>query len=1155
MKNSELFRRDPKTANLVNDGQARILNDADDPRAEEMLRYELEHFVCEGQYAAGLNRILSSFLENLGSATQRAAWVSGFYGSGKSHLLKMLCHLWSNTAFKDGATARGLAPDLPKDVLAQLKELDNQGKRAKGGVFAVSGTMPEGSGESARLTVLGIIFRGCGLPAAYNQAKFCLFLRDKGYYVRVEDHVRAAGKDFRRELNDLYVSAHLRKALLACDPGLGDDKDIRELLRQQFPNKTDVITSEFVSLAKDALVIPGKGEIPLTVVVLDEVQHYIGDNKDRSRDITELTEALNKQMGSRVLVVGAGQNALSTDTPQFSWLRDRFTIRVELSDADVETVTRKVLLAKKPEGVARLEAELEKNSGEISRQLAKSSIAATSADRQWLVTDYPILPTRRRFWENALHAVDPSGSSSLLRTQLRITHEALRDVADQKVGHVIAGDFMFFQQQTALVQQGILSREVSDRIIKLKADGTTSGALKARICGLVFLIRKLSRDKGMDIGLRANEEMIADLLVQDLAADGAKIRHEVPALLKELVDASVLLNDGSEYNLQTKESAEWDDLLRVHIAKVRGEVASIAQERKARLRADVDDALDSLRLQQGVTKTTRELLVHFGSEAPENSEQVIPLWVRDGWEVDAKHVQGKAREAGPDSAVLFAWLPQQKEDVLRENLIRMKAADAVLDIKGAPTTRSAEEAQAAMLSRKGDAERAVESILKEILAEAKVFKGGGVELHALELLDKVKDGANDALTRLFPRFAEADFKGWEVAANRARQGDDSPLNALGWKGSTDEHPVCKEILHHIGAGKEGRQILSHFQRSPYGWDKDAVHGALVCLCASGRLLAADARSGEAISAKQLDHPRIAKASFRTESVTLSAKDKIALKGLFQSLGVVCRNEDDLNVKAREYSERLLACGYAAGGEAPLPQRPVVTSVDDLRRLSGNEQLAEILAQHIQLKQWATDWKKLADLAGTRVPLWTGLEALRKCGPSLGALDPVHASANAILQDRRLLDATDHVSPLIRQASDALRSALTACRRHYGEVRAKEIQRLEGADTWKKLTADQQKQHLAASPVPEADSSSISSEEELLAALARIPLHQWSDRTDAVAGRVDKLLAEAARLLEPKAQHVSLPSATLRNSAELDRWLAAARTSIESKLKDGPVIIS
>jgi len=1155
MKNYDLFRRDPKTANLVNDGQARILNDAEDPRAETMLRYELEHFVCEGQYAAGLNRILSSFMENLGAAAQRAAWVSGFYGSGKSHLLKMLCHLWSNTTFKDGASARNLAPDLPKDLQALLKELDNQGKRAKGGVFAVSGTMPEGSAESARLTVLGIIFRGCGLPAAYNQAKFCLFLRDKGYYEKVESHVRTAGKDFKRELGDLYVSPHIRKALIACDPGLGDDKEIRELLRQQFPNKTDVSTAEFVNLAKEALAIQGKGEIPLTVIVLDEIQHYIGENQERSMGITELTEALNKQMGSRVLVVGAGQNALSTDTPQFAWLRDRFTIRVELSDADVETVTRKVLLAKKPEAVAALDAELEKNSGEISRQLAKSSIASTSSDRQWLVPDYPILPTRRRFWEIALHAVDPSGSSSLLRTQLRITHEALRDVADQPIGHVIAGDFMFFQQQTALVQQGILSREVSDRIIKLRADGSKAGDLKARICGLVFLIRKLSRDKGMDSGLRANEEMIADLLVADLANDGAKIRHELPTLLKELVDASVLLHDGSEYNLQTRESAEWDDLFKVHVAKVRQDVATVAQERKARLRASVDEVLRSLRLQQGVAKTTRELLVHFGSEQPEVSDQGIPLWVRDEWEVDAKQMQGKAREAGPDSPMLFVWLPKKQEDVLRESLIRIKAAAAVLDIKGAPTTRAAEEAQAAMIARRNDAERTVEGILKEILTEAKAFKGGGVELHALELFDKVSDGAQDALTRMFPRFGDADHKGWEIAANRAKQGDDSPLNAIGCKGATEDHAVCKEILHLIGPGKEGRHILAQLQRSPYGWDKDAVHGAIVCLCAAGRLLASDARTGEALTAKQLDHQRIAKANFRTESVTLSAKDKIAIKGLFQSLGVASRPEDDLNTKAREYIEKLLNYGYAAGGEAPLPARPNTAAIEDLRRLSGNEQLAEILKQQSSLKLLAGDWKQTAELAGKRLPLWERLQALIRCGTGLAALNPVLASASAIVQNRLLLEATDHVSPLIRTAADALRTSLTGCRSEYANVREKEMQRLEAADAWGRLTGDQRRQLLSATPVPDIDNSSLSTEEELIAALRVTPLQQWSDRTDAIAGRVDRLLAEAARLLEPKVQQVRMSSPPLHTEAEVKAWIATQEQTLLAKLKDGPVVVT
>ena len=107
-----VLERDPAAHPLVNRGQARIV-DGDDPRAAEELRGELATFVCEGQYADGVQRILRAFLDDLERTGQRGAWVSGFFGSGKSHVLKMLRHLWSDTRFADGATARSLVPALP----------------------------------------------------------------------------------------------------------------------------------------------------------------------------------------------------------------------------------------------------------------------------------------------------------------------------------------------------------------------------------------------------------------------------------------------------------------------------------------------------------------------------------------------------------------------------------------------------------------------------------------------------------------------------------------------------------------------------------------------------------------------------------------------------------------------------------------------------------------------------------------------------------------------------------------------------------------------------------------------------------------------------------------------------------------------------------
>src|SRR5690606_2308758 len=168
LKNRDLFLRDPASSALMNNGQARI-DDGLTAQERDTLREELSNFVCEGQYEDGAVRILASYLRHFDGTAQPASWVSGFFGSGKSHLLKMLCHLWVDTEFPDGARARSLVRDLPDELTAAFKELDTLGRR-HGGLHAVSGTLPSGANESVRLTVLGMIFRSKGLPEKFAQA-------------------------------------------------------------------------------------------------------------------------------------------------------------------------------------------------------------------------------------------------------------------------------------------------------------------------------------------------------------------------------------------------------------------------------------------------------------------------------------------------------------------------------------------------------------------------------------------------------------------------------------------------------------------------------------------------------------------------------------------------------------------------------------------------------------------------------------------------------------------------------------------------------------------------------------------------------------------------------------------------------------------------
>src|SRR5690554_8074668 len=99
MLNREIYQIDPQQNRLENNGVAEVKDDQS-AQALKTLRYELQTFVCDGEYEAGLDKILSAYLSNLSSdSEQKGVWISGFFGSGKSHLAKMLRAFWVNQQF------------------------------------------------------------------------------------------------------------------------------------------------------------------------------------------------------------------------------------------------------------------------------------------------------------------------------------------------------------------------------------------------------------------------------------------------------------------------------------------------------------------------------------------------------------------------------------------------------------------------------------------------------------------------------------------------------------------------------------------------------------------------------------------------------------------------------------------------------------------------------------------------------------------------------------------------------------------------------------------------------------------------------------------------------------------------------------------------
>lgn len=1145
MKNREIYVKDPLSFELLNNGVSKVTEVGTDTERLRTLRFELENFVCDGEYARGLDRIITAYLDGLAKPEQQAVWVSGFFGSGKSHLVKILRYLWVDYEFKDGATARSIVT-LPDEIQDLLIELTNRSKRFHGTV-AVSGTLGAGSSDNVRTAFLQLIFRAVGLPENYPAARFALWLRERDLWESIKEYLTKKKADPDRELRNFYVSTKISEALASIDPDYGSSQNAQEAIRSQFPTNMSPTISDVTDCIR--AIFSQDGELPCTLLAVDEVQQFIGDKIQRAMDVQEIVEHCSQDLDSRVLFVGTGQSSL-TGTASLSRLQARFTVTVSLSDTDVEKVIRKTVLAKKPERTQDVMSVMKANEGEISRHLNETRLAANPADEDAYVPDYPLLPVRRRFWERVLRNVDASGTKSQLRTQLGVVFSAARKTADKPLGTVVPADFMYDEIAPDLLNTGMLQREYHEIVLSHR-DGAPEGELKSRLCALMFLISKLPRSGGADDRVRATADTLADLMVENLKEDGPKLRQVVPGLLEKLVAEGKVMLIEEEYCLQTREGAAWTHEFNSKRASIRNDEARLNAAREERLNEALANAFRGFSISHGSSREPRQLESMLSNSRPAPSTTKIILWMRHGWSEEEKTVIADSRAAGTSSPVLFGYLPRVAHDDLKQNLAALLAAQETLDLKGMPNGAEAEQAAESIRTQLRVAESRVKECMGQIISGAKVLLGGGNQVDGLELVDKARFGAESALQRLFPQFSDADHSGWPQVLSRAKGGNLGALEAVNYRGETVRHSVCKQIYDYVGSGKKGRDVRENFKNAPFGWPQDAIDASLVILSVSGNLRAEI--NGQGIDPKTLTQAQIGNAAFKQDVPPLSATQRLDLKALFQKIGVTTDSGKE-TIAAAEFLSTIVALADTAGGDPPLPDPPDIKAIRDLQSLSGNAQLLAIHEKREALEKQIHDWTAFRDAAQKRLPAWQRCQELLKYAQGLPGVDELSTSIAAVKSSRSLLSDPDPVPPILKKVSQSLRDALNENQKQLESVFKAESEKLETNATWKKLKAEQQKELNSKYGLANPIGIKVGNEEEILKTLQEKSLADRWTLLDALPVRFQKALEEAAKLLEPKATKVTLPGATIKTEDELEQWIESVRTEVKKKLKDGPVIL-
>lgn len=1151
MLNKDIYTKLPQENRLVNNGVAEVSEDHSNT-AQQILRYELETFVCNGQYEQGLKTMLEKFLLNLQDGKEQpGVWISGFYGSGKSHLAKMLRTLWTDYHFADRATARSLVNITPS-VSDLLKELTTAGKRY-GGLHAAAGKLGAGAGDKVRLAVLGIVFKSKNLPQQYNQAKFVLWLQREGIWAAVEAALQAAGRSLAQELPHMYVSTHLAKALLQVRPGLAHtEADALKLLKEQFPQLTDVTSEQMTEAIDEALTV--NKQFPLTLIVLDEVQQYIGADAEKAFQVQEVTETLSKHFNGKLLFVGTGQSALS-GMPNLQRLMGRFPVQVTLGDWDAENVTRQIILAKKPSAQPLVAEVWRNNLGEISRHLRGTKLEHAPEDETFLTSDYPLLPVRRRFWERVLRTIDTTGTVSQLRSQLRVVHEAVLDTANAPLGHVVSGDFLYDQIANNLLSTAQLPKEVFDNVQRFM-NGPGDAPLKGKLLKLIYLINKLPSDTALDIGLKATDEVLADLLVTDLSAGSAALRKKLPALLDELQNKDNLImslagSNGTEYRLQTRESSAWYDEFRTQEAELKAAPQRVEQKRSELLRARFFELLKKVRVTQGKGNEVRTLTPTFDENLPKNHDKALYIWIQDGWQTEEKSVIAEAKSKNAANPTLFVFLPAEHKTELTNAIVALEASRNTLQKKGSPATEQGRDAQRSMESRQGNAEKELNQLLGQLMAGVRVFQAGGQEaLDGNDLADRINRAAKSSAIRLYGQFDAADHDMWGKVLDEVRKGNLDALKLVGHAQEADKHPVCQKLLGYIGPGKKGVEIRDNFEAPPFGWPRDAIDGALYALLATGHIKATDA-SAKPVDAKSLERNKLTQASFRCESVNITPIQLIKIRKLFDVVKVPCQPKEE-QAKLPTLLAKLRDLASKAGGAAPAPEVPKPTFIDAIEAQSGNAQLLELFNRYDEIVRCSEDWSKTANELAKRWPVWHQLTALLHHAKALGPYAALKADVDAIEAQRSLLAEPDPVRPLLDKTVEVLRESLNAKLAQFQQTFEQQQTQLQADTDWNKLSRTQReelgsKHHLSVSATVQ-----LATPDEIQDALDECDLEHWVAKIEALPSRFEAARHAAVQLLKPNVVHVTLPRRTLNDEAELQAWLAEVQALLQAKLQQGPV---
>ena len=548
MKIQSMFQKD---INRDINGVVKVAQDD-----EKSLHQELSEYIITKELRRHFRTFFDNYTKAIDQPTDKmGVWISGFFGSGKSHFLKMLSYLLSNREVQ-GVPAIDYFKDKFDDPMMYAQAVKCVSIPTESILFNIDIEGPINKDKTAVLRTFAKMF--------YNH---CGFYGDDLKIAKLERFIDRQGKteEFRQKFEEVnggpWVETRDSFAFFEDDvvevlqSVLGmSEQAARNWFNGEETNELSI--AQLVSDIKE--YVDSKGDKFRLLFMVDEVGQYIGDDGDLMINLQSLVEELGAKCMGKVWVMVTSQEAIDSVVKiagdDFSKIQGRFNTRLSLSSSSVDEVIKKRVLAKTEEADQLLHMVYGKEQAVLKNLFVfNDSVLDIKgfADGGEFAATFPFVPYQFIIIQKVLAEIRKHGNSGKHlsggeRSMLSGFQEAAQKV-QEKDENALLPFYLFYDTVHTFLESAI--RRVIDRCQNAADNHDGIEPQDVAVLKLLYLVRYID-------DIKANIDNIATLMVDDIRTDKIALRGSVTASLERLQSQNYVSRNGDTYAFLTDEEQD-----------------------------------------------------------------------------------------------------------------------------------------------------------------------------------------------------------------------------------------------------------------------------------------------------------------------------------------------------------------------------------------------------------------------------------------------------------------------------------------------------------------------------------------------------------------------------------------------------------------------